>query len=236
MIVSGVIGTVPSKPEGRANDHELDTAKGTGRHFDRLRCRFDRGDWRMTEHLTERQRKWFASVREGLARETGKSLEDWVAIAHTCPETKPRAQLAWLKEHHGLSQNRASYVLSRPSRPSASWDKPDEPCARRSGPIPPRWRSWKRWTRLSPIFDGLITGQRKAYSAWSRAFQFAAAKPVKGGAALLGLAVTPDASPRLLPPRNESWSERLKAKLPLASPAEVDDEVRALLKAAWERS
>jgi hypothetical protein len=81
------------------------------------------------------------------------------------------------------------------------------------------------WRRLSPIFAGLITGQRKAFTAWSRAFQFAAAKPVKGGAALLGLAVTPDASPRLLEPKNESWSERLKAKLPLASPAEVDDEV-----------
>jgi hypothetical protein len=85
-------------------------------------------------------------------------------------------------------------------------------------------------------FDGLVTGQRKTYSAWSREFQFAAAKPAKGGAAVLGLAVTPEASPRLLEPKNESWSERLKAKLPLASPVEVDDEVRALLKAAWERS
>jgi hypothetical protein len=66
----------------------------------------------MTEHLTERQKKWFASLREGLERETGKSLEDWVAIAQTCPETKPRAQLGWLKAFHSLGQNRASYVLS----------------------------------------------------------------------------------------------------------------------------
>ena len=34
----------------------------------------------------------------------------------------------------------------------------------------------------------------------------------------------------------KSKPERLKAKLALASPAEVDDEVRALLKAAFERS
>ena len=45
------------------------------------------------EHLTERQKKWFASVREGLARDTGKSLEEWVAIAQACPETAPRARL-----------------------------------------------------------------------------------------------------------------------------------------------
>ena len=187
-------------------------------------------------NLTERQRKWFASVQEGLARDTGKSLEDWVAIARTCPETKPRAQLGWLKEHHGLGQNRASYVLSVafPSeRPT--WDNPDEARAA-------LWTDPGSIAILEAVeaavagFDGLVVGQRKTYSAWSRAFQFAAAKPIKGGTAVLGLAVTPDASPRLLEPKTESWSERLKAKLPLAAPADVDDEVRALLKTAFERS
>lgn len=188
------------------------------------------------EHLTERQKKWFASVREGLERETGKSLEDWVAIARTCPETKPRAQQGWLKLHHGLGQNRASYVLSV-AFPSdrMTWDKPDE--ARTA-----LWTDPASMAILEALeaavagFDGLVVGQRKTYSAWSREFQFAAAKPVKGGTAVLGLAVTPDASPRLLEPKNESWSERLKAKLALAAPAEVDDEVRALLQAAFERS
>jgi hypothetical protein len=187
-------------------------------------------------HLTERQKKWFASVREGLARDTGRSLDDWVVIARTCPETKPRAQLAWLKENHGLGQNRASYVLSEafPSE-RMTWDKPDEARAA-------LWTDPAALAILEAVeaavadFDGLVTGQRKGFTAWSREFQFAAAKPVKGGTAVLGLAVTPDAAPRLLEPKNEGWSERLKAKVALASPAEVDDEVRALLKAAFERS
>jgi hypothetical protein len=187
-------------------------------------------------HLTERQKKWFASVREGLARDTGRSLEDWVAIARTCPETKPRAQLAWLKENHGLGQNRASYVLSEafPSE-RMTWDKPDEARAA-------LWTDPAALAILEAVeaavadFDGLVTGQRKGFTAWSREFQFAAAKPVKGGTAVLGLAVTPDASPRLLEPKNEGWSERLKAKVALASPADVDDELKALLKTAFERS
>jgi hypothetical protein len=190
----------------------------------------------MTEHLTDRQKKWFASVREGLERETGKSLEDWVTIAKTCPETKPRAQLGWLKANHGLGQNRASYVLSVafPSE-RMTWDKPDE--ARTALWTDPSSKAILEALEAAVAdFDGLVTGQRKTYSAWSRQFQFAAAKPVKGGAAVLGVAVTPDASPRLLEPRNESWSERLKAKVSLASPTDVDDEVRALLKTAWERS
>lgn len=187
-------------------------------------------------HLTERQKKWFASVREGLERDTGKSLDAWVAIARACPETKPRAQLAWMKDHHGLGQNRASYVLSvafPAERPT--WDNPDE--ARTALWTDPASRAiLEALEAVVTEFDGLVIGQRKTYSAWSRAFQFAAAKPVKGGTAVLGLAVAPDASPRLLEPKNESWSDRLKAKMVLASPTDVDDEVRALLKAAFERS
>jgi hypothetical protein len=85
-------------------------------------------------------------------------------------------------------------------------------------------------------FDGRVTGQRKAFTAWSRKLQFAALKPARGGGAVLGLAMTTDASPRLLEPRHEGWSERLKAKLSLAAPSDLDDELKALLKAAWERS
>ena len=188
------------------------------------------------EHLTERQKKWFASVRDGLARDTGKSLEDWVAIARTCPETAPRARLTWLKAHHGLGQNRATYVLSEafPDRRMA-WDKPDDLRAA-------LWTDPASTAILEALeaavadFDGLVTGQRKGFTAWSREFQFAAVKPVKGGTASLGLALTPDASPRLSTPKNESWSERLKAKVALASPVEVDDALKALLKAAWEQS
>lgn len=39
------------------------------------------------DNLSERQRKWCASVVQGLEQDTGKSLADWVAIAKTCPET-----------------------------------------------------------------------------------------------------------------------------------------------------
>jgi hypothetical protein len=189
-----------------------------------------------TEHLTERQKKWFASVRAGLARDTGKSLEDWVAIAHACPETTPRARQAWLKAHHGLGINRAAYVLSEAfPQGGMGWDEPD--ALRAALWTDPASTAILRALEAAVAdLDGLVTGQRKGFTAWSRDVQFAAAKPVRGGTALLGLALTPEASPRLSPPRTESWSERLKARVALASPAEVDNEIRALLKAAWERS
>lgn len=80
----------------------------------------------MTEpHLTERQRKWFASVQAGLERDTGKSLTEWIEIARTCPETAPRARLRWFKETHGLLQNRASYVLGEAFPSATPWKEAD---------------------------------------------------------------------------------------------------------------
>jgi hypothetical protein len=189
---------------------------------------------RITDHLTPRQQKWFASVRASLERDTGKSLDEWVAIARACPETTSGKQAAWLREHHGLGANRAAQVLAA-AFPSPGWDDADQLRAA-------LWTDPASAAILEAVsaavtdLDGLVTGQRKTFTAWSRNFQFAALKPAKGGAAVLGLAVAPNASARVSAAKNEGWSERLKSKLALARPSDVDAEVGRLLQASWERS
>jgi len=186
--------------------------------------------------LTERQQKWFASVQAGLERDTGKSLDQWVAIARTCPETRPKARADWLREHHGLGVNRAAHVLSVAFPSEMRWDEPDK-------------LREALWTdpAATAILDAVeqmiaetlaevVSGQRKGFTAFSRKVQFAAIRPLKGGHAVLGLALTPEADPRLAEPKNEGWSERLKAKVVLTSPDEVDGGIRSLLQRAWERS
>jgi hypothetical protein len=186
-------------------------------------------------NLTERQQKWFASVQGNLGRDTGKTLDQWVAIARTCPETGHRARLKWLKDHHGLLQNRASYVLDQTFGGAMPWDEPD-------ALIDALWIDPASRAILDAIdaaaseLPGAIRTARKGFTAWSRKVQFAAARPLKGGGAMLGVALTPDASTRLETAKNDGWSERLKARVALASTAEVDGEVAAFLKAAWERS
>ncbi|PZR35845.1 DUF4287 domain-containing protein [Caulobacter segnis] len=186
--------------------------------------------------LTEQQQKWFASLRANLERETGKTLDQWVEIVRReCKETKPRARAEWLKAAYGLGQNRAASIFAVAYPESGGWDDA-------AGLRAALWRDPDQVAILAAVeaavadFPGLVTGQRKGYTAWSHKAQFAALKPLKGGQAVLGLALTPDASPRLAEPRNEGWSERLKAKLTLASPADVDAQLEALLKLAWDRS
>jgi hypothetical protein len=185
--------------------------------------------------LTERQRKWFATVQAGLVADTGKSLDEWVAIARTCPEARPRARVQWMKDHHGLGMNRASVILSLAFPSANGWDNP---AAERDA----LWADPASRTIFAAVegaataLPSVVVGQRKAFTGFSREFQFAALKPLKGGKAVLGLAVDPAADPRLAPPKNEGWSERLKSKLVLEAAGQVDGSVTALLKQAWEKS
>jgi hypothetical protein len=184
-------------------------------------------------NLTERQQKWFATVQANLVKNTGKTMDEWVAIARQCPETGQRAQLKWLKDNHGLLQNHGMQVLHEAFGSSSAWSEPDDLIA-------------ALWTdpASKALFEALdaaarapnevLQTARKSYTAWSRKVQFAAARPVKGGKLMLGLAVAPSASPRLEATKNESWSERLKARTLIASRADVDAEIEALLKAAWD--
>jgi hypothetical protein len=187
------------------------------------------------EHLTEQQKKWFASVQGGLERETGRSLAEWVAIAKTCPETAPRARLRWFKETHGLLQNRASFVLNEAFPPETGWSKP-EALQAALWTDPSSRAIFAAVEVLVLALPEIVVGQRKGFSAWSRRYQFAALRPLKGGKARLGLALEPGADPSLEPAKNEGWSERLKAAMVLGAPGEADERVAALLNAAWAAS
>ena len=187
------------------------------------------------ETLTEQQKNWMAKVTQSLQATTGKTLAEWVAIAKTNPETKPKARQKWLKDHHGLGQNYAMMVLHAAAEDAG--ERPRDVDAFRTA-------LWKEPQALSVLqaveaalapLDGLVTGQRKGFTAFSRKFQFAALRPAKGGVRL-GLALPVDADPRLQPAQNEGWSERCTATLVLTDAAQVDAAVKELLTEAWRRS
>jgi hypothetical protein len=184
-------------------------------------------------NLTERQQKWFATVQANLAKNTGKTIDEWVAIVRQCPETGQRGQLKWLKDNYGLLQNHGMQVLHEVSDASSAWRQPEKLIAALW--IDPASKAiFEAVDAAARAPNEVLQTARKGYTAWSRKVQFAAARPVKGGKLMLGLAVTPDANARFEAPKNESWSERLKARTLLASPAEVDAEIAVLLKAAWD--
>ena len=187
------------------------------------------------DNLTERQKKWFASVQASMERDTGKTIDEWVAIARTTPATTPRARTDWLRTEHGLGINRASYVLSVAFPGGAGWDQPEE--LKTALWIDPASAAiLAALDAQAMALEGTVRGQRKGFTAFSRKVQYAAARPVKGGRAMIGFAVDPDSAGALEPRGSEGWSERLKAKRLIASPSEVDAGIEGLLTAAWTRS
>lgn len=188
------------------------------------------------EGMTERSRRWAATVAANFEAKTGRTLEEWTAIARTCPETAPGRRKAWLKEHHGLGVNHASFVLARAfPADGPGWDDPD---GLRAG----LWKDPSSLAILEAIeaaaapLEDVVTGQRKGFTSWSRKVQFAAARPLKGGRALLGLKLDPGASARLSATvRKESWSPQLTAFLEFDRPKQVDAEAAALIAQAAER-
>ena len=185
--------------------------------------------------LTEQQKKWFASITASMQDETGKTLDEWVEIARTSPETTHGKRVKWFKTEHGLGQNRASVVLMK-AFPSEDAD------AGGAGARKALWKDSGARAILEAIearlagWDGLVSPQRKGYTPWARNFTFASAKPIKGGV-LLGLAVPASADARLTASRGkEGWSDRLTATVMLTDADEVDDGLEDLLKDAFDAS
>ncbi|MEQ7155919.1 DUF4287 domain-containing protein [Brevundimonas aurifodinae] len=188
-----------------------------------------------TIQMTERQKTWFASLQANLEAQTGRSLDAWVEVLKACPETGRKAQAAWLKANHGLGINHASTVISAADPGGLGWDDPD-------GLRAALWKDagslaiLEAVERIAAGVDGVVPTQRKGYTAWSRSVQFAAMRPLKGGRALLGLKLEPEASARLSAAvRKESWSERLTAVVELDAAAAVDGEIARVFAAAAER-
>jgi hypothetical protein len=185
-------------------------------------------------NLTERQRKWFASVREGLQSATGRSVEEWAILAKACPETAPRKRLAWMKAEYGLGQNHAALIMRAAFPPEVSWSNPEA----LSGAL---WSDPEQRAILDALTAHIVTlpevivTQRRGFTAFSRKVQFAAARPAQG-AARLGLALDPSVDPALSPAGRESWSERLKSVISLNGPEAIDPGVQRVIEMAWARS
>ena len=185
--------------------------------------------------MTERQKKWFATVQANLEAKTGRSLAVWVDILKGCPETRPGAQAAWLKATHGIGANHAAMILDA-ARPTDTLGWSDAEGLRAALWAEPRsLAALEAVERIAAGLEDVVVSQRKGYTAFSRVVQFAAMRPLKGGGARLGLKLDPDGSDRLAAPsRSESWSERLTAVVDLDGPGAANAGLAVLFARAAE--
>jgi hypothetical protein len=189
-----------------------------------------------TEVMSGRSAAWMAAVRASLERDTGKTLDQWVKIAKTCPESTAQKRRLWLKENHGLGANRAAQIFSVAFPSGPTWDQPD-------ALLDLLWKDkngraiYEAVAKLvRKAFPEVIIGPRKSFVTFSRGIQFAGILPAKDGKAELGLPLPVSTSKRLTPMKSgRPWAEKHTAILVLTSPKEVDAEVKRLLTLAWDK-
>lgn len=189
----------------------------------------------MPSALTEKQEKWFATLRAGLEEKTGRPLADWVTIAKTCPETKPRARQKWLKDNYCIGQNYAIIIFQEAFGGGPGWGEPEKLLAT-LWTDPAQRETYEAVAEQVAAMDGAIIAPRKSFVGFSRKYQFAAARPSRDGVRL-GLAVPLEADARLIARKSsDSWSERLPGALVLTGKNEVNAELAGLLQRAMEGS
>jgi hypothetical protein len=181
-----------------------------------------------------RQEKWFQSVADGIERDTGQSLDAWVKLAKTCPETGHRARLKWLKDEHGLGQNRASTILALAFPDPLAWDRPDALLDHLFTQETAR-DLYDAVAAMAGDLDNVTIAPRKQFVGFSNKVQFAAIMPTKAGGVRIGLALPVDEG-RITVKKSEPWSDRLQSVVELAPGQTPPKSLAALLKRAHAAS
>ncbi len=180
-----------------------------------------------------------SAVSASLAARTGRTLDEWVALVQRSgiDPLDQHAVRGWLRSEHGIPQN-SQWAIADAAARAAGWVRPSV-----AEYIDSQYRGAK--AALRPIHDAIaaiidelgddVTVEgRGTYTPFVRGRQFAAIAPVTKDRVDLGLRFTdpPDAG-RLQP---SSAPGQATHKVSLRSVDDVDDEVRRLLRIAYEQN
>ena len=176
-----------------------------------------------------------ASMIANMPDKTGKAMDDWLKIVTKTKLTKHGEIVAMLKKDHGMGHGFANLVAHKALASDAgSHDGEDLLAAHYAGAKAP----------LKPIYDKLakiIEGfgkdvefaPKKAYMSLRRSKQFGLIQPSTATRLDLGLNLKGVAPAGRLE-ASGSWNAMCTHRVKLASAADVDAEVKAWLKKAYD--
>ncbi len=179
----------------------------------------------------------WATVDAGLKKNTGRGLDAWVETARTSGIGKHKALVDHLKANEGLTHGYANSVALKAFGTDASAIGDDALMeAMFAGPK----------AALKPIHEALVgivqgfggdveLAPKKGYVSVRRAKQFAILQPSTKDRFDLGLNLKGDPPAGRLE-ASGSFNAMVSHRVRLASPGDVDDEVRVWLRAAYERA
>ena len=183
-------------------------------------------------------KQYVAALEANLEKATGKPLSHWVKVSKTCPHTKTRERLNWLKKEHGLGLSRASLVLWRAFGAGTLGE--EDPGKLVDGLFA------KSFADQRPIYEKVAAfaaklgkgtvSPRRGYVALYRLKQYGAIKPSKQGL-LVGIALKKyPKNAGLIEVKNFGGGDRNKMAIVLNSEKDFNSAAKQLLKDAFSEA
>ena len=184
--------------------------------------------------------KWVATLKE----KTGRSLEEWLAVVKKSGPKAETEQREWLKQEFKLGTNSAWWIAERASGKGAETDDPAVYLHAAEQYVEHMFSGKK--ADLRPLYDkllalGLSMGKDvKACPCETivplyRRHVFAQIKPATLSRLDMGFALGAlKAEGRLIDTGGFAKKDRITHRIPVSTPADIDDEVKRWLRVAYE--
>jgi len=186
--------------------------------------------------------KWI----DDLKRKTGRSLEEWVALAKKQGPKTEKDRREWLKVNHKLATNSAWWIAARADGKDSEEDSPERYLAAAPKYVDEQYSGRKQ--ALRPLYEdvlalaGKLGADVKACPCKTivplyRNYVFAQLKPATNTRLDLGLALARykgKLPKRLVDTGGLAKKDRITHRIELKSAAEIDGEVRKWLKTAYD--
>ena len=185
-------------------------------------------------------RKWIASLKE----KTGRSLEEWLKLVKESGPPSENERRAWLKNDRGLPTMTAWWIAEHAGGQGDDFSDPEAYLRAAEQYVEVMFSGGK--AGLRPIYDALLKlglGLGKDVGACPcrtmvplyRQHVFAQIKPTTRTRIDLGFALgARPAEGRLIDTGGYAKKDRITHRIPISSLAEIDDEVKQWLRAAFE--
>jgi len=185
--------------------------------------------------------KWIGDLQE----KSGRSLEQWMKLIEDEGPGTVAERRAWLKDVHKIGGNTASWMAQRSVGESGTWDESPEAYLKAAERYVSEMFAGKK-AGLKPIYDallelGLSIGKDvKACPCQTivplyRNHVFAQIKPTTNTSIDMGFALKDTkAKGRLIDTGGFAKKDRITHRIPIASVAEIDAEVKRWLKIAYD--
>ena len=178
------------------------------------------------------------AIISNLPEKTGRDLEEWIKILESKGPEKRKDRIGWLKKEHGIGHGTAQTIVYEAEKPDDYRPPSGEEL------VVGQYSGGK--SDLRPIYDRLakeVSGlgkdveldPRKTYVSLVRNRQFGLIQPSTKTRVDLGLALPGTRTTARLKAAGSFGSDRITHKVGLTSLDDVDEELLAWLKAAYEK-